>query len=131
MRHPRDGADLRPLRLQDCRPRCRSRRCALLLCALRRPQERSERSSLIGPLEREMTEAEKLAAFVGRAGYDTISEPARQQLKIRVLDSIGCAIGALDAEPIGLVRAQVEEFGGNPLCTLNVSGERAPDRAAS
>jgi 2-methylcitrate dehydratase PrpD len=38
-------------------------------------------------------EAEKLAAFVCRASYDAFSPYARQQLKIRLLDSIGCAIG--------------------------------------
>jgi 2-methylcitrate dehydratase len=74
-------------------------------------------------------EAEKLAAFVCRASYDAFSAYARQQLKIRLLDSIGCAIGALDAPPIGLVRTQVEEFGGNPLCTMIGRGRTAPDRA--
>ena len=37
-----------------------------------------------------MTQAEQLTAFVVRASYDDLSEAARQQLKIRVLDSVGC-----------------------------------------
>jgi 2-methylcitrate dehydratase len=80
--------------------------------------------------EGKMTEVERLAAFVTRARYDDISSRARQQLKIRVLDSIGCAFGALGASPLSAVRAQTEEFGGNPLCTLIGGGRSAPDRAA-
>ena len=44
------------------------------------------------------TLAEQLAAFVARASYHELSAAAREQLKIRVLDSLGCAIGALDGE---------------------------------
>lgn len=77
-----------------------------------------------------MTVAEQMAEFVARASYDELSEAARHQLKVRVLDSLGCAIGALDGEPIRLIRAQLQDFGGAPRCTL-VGGQRtAPDRAA-
>lgn len=77
-----------------------------------------------------MTEVEELARFVVQARCRHMSEEAREQLKIHVLDSLGCAIGALDAGPIRLVREQVEAFGGNPLCTLIGGGKNAPDRAA-
>lgn len=77
-----------------------------------------------------MTEAEQLAEFVARADYERITDLARQQLKIRVLDSLGCAIGALGGEPIRAIRAQIEDFGGNPLCSLIGGGKTAPDRAA-
>ncbi|HEY6577916.1 MAG TPA: MmgE/PrpD family protein [Rhizomicrobium sp.] len=77
-----------------------------------------------------MTEVRDLARFVVRARYRDLSEDARAQLKIRVLDSLGCAIGALDDAPIRMVREQVEAFGGNPLCTLIGGGKSAPDRAA-
>ncbi len=60
----------------------------------------------------------------------TCRRAARQQLKIRVLDAFGCAIGALEGEPIRLIRAQVEEFGGAGRCTLIGGGRTAPDRAA-
>src|SRR5512142_2566661 len=76
-----------------------------------------------------MTEVEQLAAFVWRASYDDLSDAARLQLKIRVLDALGCALGALDGEPIQLIRAQVEEFGGAEHCTLIGGGRTAPDRA--
>ncbi|HEY3776902.1 MAG TPA: MmgE/PrpD family protein [Rhizomicrobium sp.] len=77
-----------------------------------------------------MTEVEELARFAARARCRDLSQEARTQLKIRVLDSLGCAIGALDAEPVRLVRQQVEAFGGNVLCTLIGGGKSAPDRAA-
>ena len=77
-----------------------------------------------------MTHAEQLAAFVTRASYDDLSEAARQQLKIRVLDGLGCAIGALQGEPIRLLRAQIEEFDGAGHCTLIGGGRAPPDHAA-
>ena len=77
-----------------------------------------------------MTLVQELAAFVVRASYDDLSQAARQQLKARVLDSLACALGALEGEPVRLVRQQVEEFGGATLCTLIGGGRTAPDRAA-
>ncbi|MEO6887985.1 MAG: MmgE/PrpD family protein [Ktedonobacteraceae bacterium] len=77
-----------------------------------------------------MTEVEQLAAFVVRTGYDDLSEEARQQLKMRILDALGCAIGALEGPPIAMIRAQIEDFGGHPRVTL-IGGDRtAPDLAA-
>jgi 2-methylcitrate dehydratase len=77
-----------------------------------------------------MTMVEDLAAFVVSARYDQLSEAARAQAKIRILDALGCAIGALDAEPLRMIAKQNQEFGGNPLCTLIGGGRNAPDRAA-
>jgi 2-methylcitrate dehydratase len=77
-----------------------------------------------------MKQVEQLAAFVMRASFDDLSESARHALKIRVLDSFGCALGALDGEPVRHLRAQLDEFGGARLCTLTGGGSSAPDRAA-
>jgi 2-methylcitrate dehydratase len=77
-----------------------------------------------------MTQAEQLAKFVVDASYGNLSEAARRQLKIRVLDGLGCAIGALNGEPIRLLKTQIEEFGGAEQCTLIGGGKTAPDRAA-
>jgi len=77
-----------------------------------------------------MTEVEHLAAFVARASYDALSEAAREQLRIRVLDSLGCALGALDGEPIQMLRMHLADFGGAEHCTLIGGGRTAPDRAA-
>ena len=77
-----------------------------------------------------MTQVEQLASFVVRASYDHLSATAIGELKGRVLDALGCALGALDAEPIRLLGAQLDEFGGRELCTVIGGGRTAPDRAA-
>lgn len=77
-----------------------------------------------------MTLSEHLAAFVVQASYDDLSAEARRQLKIRVLDALGCAIGAVAGEPIRRIRAHVDEFDGTGRCTLIGGGSTAPDRAA-
>ncbi|HVH31192.1 MAG TPA: MmgE/PrpD family protein, partial [bacterium] len=77
-----------------------------------------------------MTLSEQLASFVIRASYDDLSIEARRQLKIRIVDALGCAIGALAGEPIQRVRAHVDEFGGPGRSTLIGGGTTAPDRAA-
>jgi 2-methylcitrate dehydratase len=76
------------------------------------------------------TLAGQLADFATRASYAALSEAAREQIRIRVLDALGCAIGALEGQPIGLVRAQVEEFDDSGRCALIGGGSAAPDRAA-
>ncbi len=77
-----------------------------------------------------MTHAEQLAAFVARASYDDLSEAARQHLKVRVLDSMGCGIGALDRGLVRRIRELVQDLGGAEHCTLIGGGRTAPDRAA-
>ena len=76
------------------------------------------------------TRVEQLAHYVSGSRWEDVSERAREQLKLRVLDSLGVAIGALDGEPVAMVREQVQEFGGAPLATLIGAGKSAPDRAA-
>ena len=77
-----------------------------------------------------MAMVNELASFVAAAEFDQLSATALTQAKIRVLDALGCAIGALDAGPMAMIAAQNTEFGGNPLCTLIGGGSTAPDRAA-
>jgi 2-methylcitrate dehydratase len=77
-----------------------------------------------------MTQAGQLAAFVVRASYDDLSGEVGRQLKIRILDGLGCAIGALKGKPIGLLKDQIEAFDGARHCTLIGGGKAAPDRAA-
>ncbi len=77
-----------------------------------------------------MTKVQELAKFVVRASVADISNESKQEIKIRILDSLGCAIGAIRAEPIGMLRTQLDDFGGNKQCTLIGGGKTAPDRAA-
>ena len=72
---------------------------------------------------------DQLAAFVVGTKYEHLSESAIREAKIRILDALACAIGALDGEPIKMLRAQIREFGGEGLCTLIGGGRTAPDRA--
>ncbi|MEM6789363.1 MAG: MmgE/PrpD family protein [Myxococcota bacterium] len=80
--------------------------------------------------ERPDTEVRRLGRFVSEADHRTMSDEAREELKKRLLDTVGVAIGALDGEPIRMIRAHQEDFGGAPHCTLIGGGKTAPDRAA-
>ncbi len=88
------------------------------------------RHSAAARFHREGTKAERLAVFAHRVTWRDLSRPAREALKIRVLDALGCAYGALGGEPVRMLREHVDEFGGRPMCTLIGGGRSAPDRAA-
>ena len=75
-----------------------------------------------------MTYAEELAAFLAQRSFDDLSDRECLQLKIRILDSLGCAIGAMDGEPVRILREQIIESGG--ACSLMGGGRAAADRAA-
>jgi 2-methylcitrate dehydratase len=81
-----------------------------------------------------MTYAEELAGFVTKASYNDLSPSAVNALKIRVLDALGCAIGAIDGGPVKAIAAQNEDFGGRSVCTTIGGGATSPatspDRAA-
>ncbi|MGQ0797303.1 MAG: MmgE/PrpD family protein [Methanobacteriota archaeon] len=77
-----------------------------------------------------MTLVEALAEFVVGGSFKDLSEAAVEALKIRIADSLGCALGALGGEPIRMLRAHLKDFGGSPRCTSIGGGKTAPDRAA-
>lgn len=77
-----------------------------------------------------MTKVMELAQFVDSASYDQISERAVKALKVRLLDSFGVAIGALNGPPVKMIRSLIDDFGGAPRATLIGGGKSAPDRAA-
>src|SRR5215831_7576754 len=76
------------------------------------------------------TEVDRLAAFVSATRWEHLSPEAREALKVRILDSLGCAIAALDSDVLRAIRGELEELGGRPHCTLIGGGRTAPDRAA-
>lgn len=80
--------------------------------------------------DRLLSRSERMAAFVEGASWESISPAAREALKVRVLDSLGCAFGAIDGPPVRIIRDNVEEFGGVPMCTMIGGGKTSPDRAA-
>jgi len=71
-----------------------------------------------------------LASFVTNSSFNDLSEEAVQQLKIRLIDSIGTAIGAVEGPPVQAIRNMIEEFGGAQSSSLIGGGSTTPDRAA-
>lgn len=76
------------------------------------------------------TMVEELGSWAANVKWEDLSDDAREALKGRVLDSIGCAIGALEGEPVKAIRQMTEDLGGNPLVTLIGGGKSTPDYAA-
>ena len=58
-----------------------------------------------------MPMVDQLAAFVVGTKYEDLSQTALFQEKIRILDALACAIGALDGDPIKIIHEQITEFG--------------------
>ena len=77
-----------------------------------------------------MRHVHRMANWVANTRFEDLSPEALDALKIRILDALGCAIGAQGSEPLEMIRQQVDDFGGRPLCTLIGGGRTAPDRAA-
>jgi 2-methylcitrate dehydratase len=77
-----------------------------------------------------MTEVQVLAKYVNQARFEDLSDQALDQLKIRVLDTLGVAIGALTATPIAAIRTLTVALEGRPVSTLIGGGMTTPDRAA-
>ena len=78
------------------------------------------------------TQVEQLAAFAQRARFEDLSAPVLERLKIHILDTLGCAIGALDSEPTSAVRRMAQAYvdAEQGPCTWIGGGRSAPDRAA-
>jgi len=72
----------------------------------------------------------KLSSFIKEASFGDLSEEAVKQLKIRLLDSLGTALGAIEGEPVKAIRSMIEDFGGSEISTLIGGGKTTPDRAA-
>ena len=77
-----------------------------------------------------MTIVQQMASFIQKAEFSELSDDARNQIKIRILDSLGVAIGAVDGEPIKMIRTHIRDFGHSGRCTMIGGGVTAPDFAA-
>ncbi len=73
----------------------------------------------------------KLARFALTLKYDDIPEPARKEAKRFLLDSVGCALAALDHEDMRQAYRYIEQLGGNDQATIIGHGTRtnAPNAA--
>lgn len=70
-----------------------------------------------------------LAEFVVASDVGDLPAGAAMLLRRNVLDSVGCAVGALDGETVQLVREQVESVGGRPRASLIGGGMSTVDQA--
>src|ERR1700678_4377424 len=77
-----------------------------------------------------MTQVETLAKYAARASFADLSAESRRQLPIHILDSLGCCIAALGADPIEACWQQVAEFGGSGPSALIGGGKANPIYAA-
>ena len=73
---------------------------------------------------------DKIAAFVDGCTNEAVSLDVRELVAKHLLDSIGCAIGAIGSKVTEDIKAVVDAFGGKPMCTLIGGGLSSPDRAA-
>ncbi|TRM12031.1 MmgE/PrpD family protein [Lentibacillus cibarius] len=80
-------------------------------------------------VSQQKTMVEKLGDWVYAASWDDLSSEAKEALKGRVLDSVGCAIGALEGAPVKSIRRLTDDLGGSPYVTLIGGGKTTPDNA--
>jgi 2-methylcitrate dehydratase len=71
-----------------------------------------------------------VAEFAVGAHTADLTGDVLSTLKRNVLDSIACAVGALDGELIPPIRAHAEQFGGRPTATFIGGGRTSVDQAA-
>jgi len=76
------------------------------------------------------SQVEQMATFASEARFEALGSDIRQQLKIRILDALGCCVAALHGEPIRMIRGYINELGGTGHCTLIGGGFTDIDRAA-
>ncbi|MDT5201619.1 MAG: 2-methylcitrate dehydratase, partial [Mycobacterium sp.] len=73
---------------------------------------------------------DQLGRFVVDSVRADLSVNALAVLKRNVLDSIACALGALDGELIPAIRAHAEQFSGRPTTTFVGGGRASVDQSA-
>ncbi|RAU98541.1 MmgE/PrpD family protein [Mycobacterium colombiense] len=73
---------------------------------------------------------DELADFVVGARPGDLTGRPRALMKRNLLDSIACAVGALDGELIPTIRDHAAQFGGAPTATLVGGGRASVDQAA-
>ena len=77
-----------------------------------------------------MTIVQQMASFIQKAVISDLSDEVRNQIKIRILDSLGVAIGAVECAPIRMIRVHIQDFGHCNRCTMLGGGTTSPGFAA-
>jgi len=73
---------------------------------------------------------ERIAAFAAAARPEHLTNDIRRLFKRNILDSLGCAIAALQGQPCQALREQFEEYRAPGRCTLIGGGRTSADQAA-
>ena len=76
------------------------------------------------------TIAQRIGQFAFDARVQHLTPQSRTLFKRNILDSLGCAIGALSGKPFKALREQFDEYGRSGSCTLIGGGSTSPDQAA-
>jgi 2-methylcitrate dehydratase len=77
------------------------------------------------------TLVEDIAGWVAELRYDMLPREVVNRTRLILLDTLGCALGALDAPPLQLARRVALEQGGNPQATpIGVRWKTSSDQAA-
>ena len=73
-----------------------------------------------------MTIVQQMASFIQKAQFSGLSDETRRQIKIRILDSLGVAIGAVKGAPIRMIRLHSQDFDHPGRCTMLGEGTKVP-----
>lgn len=74
---------------------------------------------------------EDVATWIAGLRYDMLPRDVIDRSKLILLDTLGCALGALDAPPLRLARQVVSQQGGNPQATpIGVGWKTTSDQVA-
>ena len=77
------------------------------------------------------TLVEDVAGWIAELRYDRLPREVVNRTKLILLDTLGCALGALDAHPLQLARQVVLQQGGNPQATpIGVRWNTSSDQVA-
>lgn len=70
--------------------------------------------------------AHQLAEYAGALNFDDLSKETVHEVKRRVIDSLGCALGAWDEEPCRIARKVASEFSSKNGSTIIGTTHKAP-----
>src|SRR5260221_4411120 len=80
--------------------------------------------------EQTSSAVQRIAAFAVAARPEHLTNDSRRLFKRNILDSLGCAIAALQGQPFQSLREQIEEYRAPGRCTLIGGGKTSADQAA-
>src|ERR1700704_4279240 len=72
------------------------------------------------------TLAHQLADYACTLGYEDLSKEVVHEVKRRVIDSVGCALGAWNEEPCAIARKVASEFSAKHGATIIGTSHKAP-----